>query len=104
MSEFRSPDYAADAVVAQDPPPGSRAPRVSLLLNRGEQSTAYVMPDVIGMDGERVAAMLRGRGFRVAIVGSQPYPDVLAGTIVRQQPAGGFQVAPSDAISLEVSR
>jgi len=104
VSEFRSPDYAADAVVAQDPPPGSRAPRVALLLNRGESSTTYVMPDVIGMDAERVAAMLRGRGFRVAIVGSQPYPDVPAGTIVRQQPAGGFQVAPSDPISLEVSR
>ena len=104
VSEFRSPDYAGDAVVAQDPPPGSRAPRVALLVNRGEESTAYVMPDVIGMDVDRVASMLRGRGFRVAIVGSQPYPDVPAGTIVRQQPAGGFQVAPSGAISLEVSR
>lgn len=103
VSEFRSPDYPTDAVIAQDPPPASRAPRVALLLNRGEQAASYVMPDVIGMDGERVAAMLRGRGFRVAIVGSQPYPDVPPGTIVRQQPAGGFQVAPSDSISLEVS-
>ena len=103
VSEFRSPDYPADAVIAQDPPPQSRAPRVALLLNRGEQAASYVMPDVIGMDGERVATMLRSRGFRVAIVGSQPYPDVPPGTVVRQQPAGGFQVAPSDAISLEVS-
>jgi serine/threonine-protein kinase len=104
VTEFRSPDYPADAVVAQDPPPTSRAPKVSLLLNRGEQATTYVMPDVIGMEGERVADVLRGRGFRVAIVGSQPYPGVPAGTIVRQQPAGGFQVGPADAISLEVSR
>jgi serine/threonine-protein kinase len=104
VTEFRSPDYPADAVVAQDPPPTSRAPRVSLLLNRGEQAATYVMPDVIGMDGERVADALRGRGFRVAIVGSQPYPGVPAGTIVRQQPAGGFQVVPADAVSLEVSR
>jgi beta-lactam-binding protein with PASTA domain len=104
VSEFRSPDYPADAVVAQDPPPNARAPRVALLLNRGEQATSYVMPDVIGMDGERVAAMLRGRGFRVSFVGSQPYQDVPPGTVVRQQPQGGFQVAPSDAISLEVSR
>jgi len=63
-----------------------------------------VMPDVIGMEGERAAQALRARGFRVAIVGSQPYPGVPAGTIVRQQPAGGFQVAPSDTISIEVSR
>ena len=104
VTEFRSPDYPTDAVVAQDPPPTSRAPRVSLLLNRGEQAATYVMPDVIGMDGERVADVLRARGFRVAIVGSQPYAGVPAGTIVRQQPQGGFQVGPADAISLEVSR
>jgi serine/threonine-protein kinase len=104
VSEFRSPDYPTDAVVAQDPPPSSKAPGVSLLLNRGEEAVDYVMPDVIGMDGERVAELLRGRGFRVAIVGSQPYPDVPPGTIVRQQPPGGFQVGPADAISLEVSR
>jgi beta-lactam-binding protein with PASTA domain len=104
VSEFRSPDYPADAVVAQDPPPASRAPKVALLLNRGERATTYVMPDVIGMDGDAAAAVLRSRGFRVAIVGSQPYAGVPAGTVVRQQPAGGYKVAPSDAISLEVSR
>jgi serine/threonine-protein kinase len=104
VSEFRSPDYAADAVVAQDPPPDARAPRVSLLLNRGEQATTYVMPDVIGMDGERAAEALRSRGLRVSIVGSQPYPGVPPGTVVRQRPAGGFRVGAADAISLEVSR
>ena len=104
VSEFRSPDYPADTIVAQDPPPTSRAPEVALLVNRGEAAATFVMPDVIGMEGERVAQTLRMRGFRVAIVGSQPYPGVPAGTVVRQQPAGGFQVAPADAISLEVSR
>lgn len=104
MSEFRSPDYPADAVVAQDPAPAARAPQVSLLLNRGEQATTYVMPDLIGTNGERAAEALRTRGFRVAIVGSQPYPGVPPGTVVRQEPAGGFRVGPSDAISLEVSR
>lgn len=104
VSEFRSPDYPADAVVAQDPAPTSRAPRVSVLLNRGEQATTYVMPDLIGTSGERAAEMLRPRGFRVSIVGSQPYPGVPPGTVVRQQPIGGFRVGPADSISLEVSR
>ena len=104
VSEFRSPDYPADAVVAQDPAPSSRGPAVSLLLNRGEQATTYVMPDLIGMNGERAAEALRARGFRVSIVGSQPYSGVPPGTVVRQQPAGGFQVGAADAISLEVSR
>jgi eukaryotic-like serine/threonine-protein kinase len=103
VSEFRSADYAADAIVAQDPPPEARAPQVSLLVNRGQTATTYVMPDVIGMDGERAADVLRRRGFRVTIVGSQPYPGVPAGTVVRQQPDGGFQVAGGEAISLEVS-
>jgi serine/threonine-protein kinase len=104
VTEFRSPDFPADAVVAQDPPPDAVAPGVSLLLNRGEQATTYVMPDVIGMEGTRAAEALRIRGFRVTITGSQPYPGVPPGTVVRQQPAGGFRVAEADAISLEVSR
>jgi beta-lactam-binding protein with PASTA domain len=104
LSEFRSPEYPADAVVSQDPPPEVKAPKVSLLLNRGEASVTYVMPDVIGMDGNRVSDALRAQGFRVTITGSQPYPGVPPDTVVRQQPQGGFRVAASDPISLEVSR
>ena len=104
VSEFRSSDYPADVVVAQDPAATSRAPEVSILLNRGELSATYVMPDVIGVDGERAADALRQQGFRVSIVGTQPYPGVPPGTVVRQQPAGGVRVGGSDAISLEVSR
>ncbi|NOT26731.1 MAG: PASTA domain-containing protein [Acidobacteria bacterium] len=104
VSEFRSPEYSADAVVSQDPPPGSRAPRVSLLVNRGESSATYLMPDLTGLAGERAAEVLRTRGLRVSIVGSQPAPGLPAGTVVRQQPAEGFQIGPSDSISLEVSR
>ena len=104
FSEFRSPDYIANAIVAQDPAPASLAPQVSMLLNRGEQATTYVMPDLIGTDGERASETLRTRGFRVSIVGSQPYAGVPPGTVVRQRPAGGFRVGPADSISLEVSQ
>lgn len=104
MSEFRSPEYAADAIVAQNPPASARADSISILVNRGEQAPSYVMPDLIGVNGDRAAEVLRARGFRVSIVGQQPYPGVPAGTVVRQQPAGGFQLGPSDAVSLEVSR
>ena len=104
VSEFRSPDYPADSIVAQDPPASSRSGTVAVLVNRGEQAASYVMPDLIGINGERAAEVLRSRGFRVSIVGQQPYPGVPPGTVVRQQPAGGFQLGPSDAISLEVSQ
>jgi eukaryotic-like serine/threonine-protein kinase len=104
VSEFRSPEYPADTIVAQNPPPSTRADTVSLLVNRGEQTQSYVMPDLIGVNGERAADVLRTRGFRVTIVGEQPYPGVPPGVVLRQQPAGGFQLGPADAISLEVSR
>ena len=104
VSEFRSPVFPADTVIAQDPPAATLAPGVSLLINRAEEGAAYVMPDVIGIDGTRAADTLRRQGLRVTVVGSQPYPGVPPGTVVRQQPAGGFKVTASDAVSLEVSR
>ena len=104
VSEFQSPDYPPDSIIAQTPAPAARAPQVSLLVNRGGQTTTYVMPDVIGMDGNRVETVLRNQGFRVTIVGSQPYPGVPQGIVVRQTPAAGHQVGTADAISLEVSQ
>jgi serine/threonine-protein kinase len=104
LSEIRSPDYATDAVIAQNPPPAARAPEVSMLVNRGEQATTFVMPDLIGMDGERAAEAMRSRGFRVTIVGMQAVAGIPPGTIINQQPRGGFKVGEADAISLEVSR
>ena len=80
------------------------APGVSRLVNRGEEGDAYVMPDVIGIDGAHAADTLRKQGLRVTVVGSQPYAGVPAGTVVRQRPSGGFKVTAADAVSLEVSR
>ena len=48
--------------------------------------------------------LLRARGFRVAVVGDHPYPGVPGGVVIRQNPQAGFQIAPGEAISLEVSR
>jgi serine/threonine-protein kinase len=104
LDEIRSNDYPADAIVAQTPPPQSRGTEVALLVNRGERSASYVMPDLIGVLGDRAAGLLRSRGFRVAVVGEQPYPGVPAGIVLRQTPQAGFQVAPGEPISLEVSR
>ena len=103
-SEVRSADYASGVVVAQTPPPKTSGADVALLINRGERGLTYVMPDLIGVNGDGAADVLRARGFRVAVVGDHPYPGVPAGIVIRQTPAGGFQIAPGEAISLEVSR
>src|SRR5579864_5112343 len=103
-SEIQSSDMPTDVVVAQNPPEKSAAGQVALLVNRGERGASYVMPDLIGVNGDRAADVLRNHGFRVAVVGSQPYPGVAAGIVIRQSPQAGFQIAPGEPISLEVSR
>jgi serine/threonine-protein kinase len=104
IAEIRSGEYAAGSVVAQSPAPRSTSAQVALLVNRGERGTSYVMPDLIGVNGDRAADLLRAKGFRVAVVGEHPYPGVPAGIVLRQRPDGGFQIAPGEPISLEVSR
>jgi serine/threonine-protein kinase len=104
VSEIQSDGFPADVVVAQDPAPDMPGARVSLLVNRAEQATNYVMPDIIGVNGERAASILRGQGFRVALVGAMPYPGIAPGIVIHQTPQAGFQIAPSEAISIEVSR
>ena len=104
VSEIRTTDYPAGTVVAQMPPPKTNSAQLALLVNRGEGGATYLMPDLIGVNGERAADVLRSRGFRVAVVGDQPYPGVPAGVVLRQRPQAGFQIAPGEPISLEVSR
>ena len=104
VSEIRSQSFASDVVVAQTPAAKAAAGRVALLVNRGDRGASYVMPDLIGVNGDRAADILRDRGFRVAVVGSIPYPGVAAGIVIRQSPQSGFQIGPGEPISLEVSR
>jgi beta-lactam-binding protein with PASTA domain len=104
VSEIRSESYPPDSVIAQYPAPNTASTRVALLVNRGEQAVSYVMPDLIGVNGERAAGILRDHGFRLAVVGSTPYPGVPPGMIVRQSPPAGFQIGPDEPISIEISR
>lgn len=107
IDEIRTTDYPAGTVVAQTPAARQALPagmKLALLVNRGERGVTYVMPDLIGVNGDRAADLLRARGFRVSLVGDHPYPGVPAGIVLRQIPQGGFQIGLSDPISLEVSR
>lgn len=104
IAEVRSPDFPSGTVMAHEPPASARGTQVALLVNRGDRSRYYVMPDLIGVSGARAVDLLRTRGFRVTIVGELPYPGVPAGIVLRQFPSAGFQIASGDSISLEVSR
>lgn len=104
LAEVQSADFPSGTIIAQEPPASATGTEVALLVNRGERSHYYVMPDLIGVSGSRAVELLRTRGFRVTIVGELPYPGVPAGVVLRQFPAAGFQIAAGDPISLEVSR
>lgn len=104
VAEIRSSLYPSDVVVAQDPAPGVETAEVRLLVNRSEDRASYVMPDLIGVNGERAAEVLRSQGFRVTFTAQAASTGLPPGVVTRQAPAGGYQVHPGDAISIEVSR
>jgi beta-lactam-binding protein with PASTA domain len=104
VTEIRSAQYPPDVVVAQDPPPKTQTAEIRLLVNRGEDRATYVMPDLIGLNGDRAADVMRIRGFRVSITAQSAASAIPPGVVVRQSPAGGYQVHPGDPIALEVSR
>lgn len=104
VAEVRSEEYPNGTVIAQEPPGEGHGTAVALLVNRGELSRTYVMPDVIGVAGARAVDLLRTRGFRVTIVGDLPYPGMPPGIVLRQFPTAGFQIGAGEPISLEVSR
>jgi serine/threonine-protein kinase len=103
LSEVRSADYPSGTVIAQEPAASAHGTEVALLVNRGEQTDAYVMPDLIGVAGSRAVDLLRAHGFRVSIVGEIPYPGIPPGIVLRQSPSAGFQIGTGEPISLEVS-
>jgi eukaryotic-like serine/threonine-protein kinase len=103
LSEVRSSDYPSGTVIAQQPPPAANGTEVALLVNRGERTGGYVMPDLIGVAGGRAVDLLRAHGFRAAIVGDLPYPGIPSGIVLRQSPSAGFQIGAGESISLEIS-
>jgi eukaryotic-like serine/threonine-protein kinase len=103
-AEIRTRTTEPDMVLAQDPVAKNRAAKVSLLINRGEGSLGYVMPDVIGAMANRVVDILRRHGFRVTISAEVPYPGLPAGVVIRQTPQAGFRVEHGEAVQLEVTR
>ena len=103
-AEVKTTAVLPGLVVAQDPPPGARGGKVTLLVNRAEAGISYVMPDLIGTPGVNVVSILRRRGFRVTVAAEVPYPGLPAGIVVRQTPQAGFQVGFGDPVAIEITR
>jgi serine/threonine-protein kinase len=93
-------------VVAQGVAAGATAApdtAVDLLLTRGAPDVAYVMPDLIGRDFEKVRTAFEARGFRIGGVKGQAYEGAASGTILRQFPQAGYPVTLKDTLSFVVA-
>lgn len=101
-----SPGQAPGSVVGQTPAAGSRlepGATVGALLALADSGPAYVMPDLVYRDYERVHGFFERRGFRLGSVKFEPYEGAAEGTILRQFPLAGHKLSPRDAISLVVA-
>jgi serine/threonine-protein kinase len=97
---------AAPGIVAQGIAPGTTAAPdavVDILVNRGPIDSAWVMPDLIGRDFDRVKTAFEARGFKLGGVKGQSYEGAAAGTILRQFPPSGFPVTLRDTLSFVVA-
>ena len=93
-------------VIGQSIAPGSVAApdtRVDVLVNRGGLEAAYVMPDLIGRDVDRVRTAFEARGFRIGGIKRQAYEGAAGGTILRQFPLAGSPLTYRDTLSFVIA-
>lgn len=104
ISNIHLADAPSDAVILQNPRPGSNAPspRVDLLVSQGAAEPAYVMPALVGLNeveaGKRLdLASLRRKTDYVA---ATQWPH---GTVIDQVPAAGSRISQSATAEIKVA-
>ena len=116
VAEAQIPGFPADQIIAQSPPPNANtaSPKVSLLMNSGDGSESYVMPDFTGKRLGDAARAIEQAGLHLAGPGSAPQEGALTPEaaareaqleweiIVHQWPAAGQKVTPATAIRFEL--
>ncbi len=98
---------SGDSVIATTPQAGTElAPgaAVDLLVNTSPPQEEWVMPSLLALSVERVKQYARAQRLRLGQIHPVDYPGVAAGAVLRQYPAAGSPVGPSDIITVWVSR
>jgi beta-lactam-binding protein with PASTA domain len=122
LAQVNLPDVAADQVVSQSPQANARGvsvPKISLLVSRGPEPSAFVMPNLVGQPLGSVMLALQDAGIkvgRVSVVPAAPPTDSqaspvtplpaptpgAASMIMTQTPAPGQRVVAGSAVNFEV--
>jgi beta-lactam-binding protein with PASTA domain len=98
---------AGDQVIATGPPVGQEvAPMapVDLLVNTVPRRQLWVMPSLVSQRMERVEHFCRVNRLRLGQAREVEYPGIPPGVVLRQYPAAGSPVAPSEIITVWVSQ
>ena len=98
---------AADRVIATGPPAGQQvAPvtAVDVLVNTAPSIQQWVMPSLISQPLNRVEQFCRLNRLRLGRAREVVYPGIPSGLVLRQYPPAGSPVAPSEIITIWVSR
>ena len=104
VSAVPMPDQPADAIVLQNPKPGSGAatPRVDVLISQGPKEASYVMPHLVGLsetDAQRRLDQAQMRR-KVNYVSAPQWPH---GSVIDQSPLAGAKVSASATIELTIA-
>jgi len=104
VSAVTMPDKPADAIVLQNPKPGTGAatPRVDVLISQGSRETSYVMPHLVGLhevDAQRLLDQAQMRR-KVNYVSAPQWPH---GAVIDQSPLAGSKILASTTIELTVA-
>jgi serine/threonine-protein kinase len=102
----RAEHGAPGTVVDQRPAAGtevSPSQPIDLFVAATNTADAYLMPDLVYRDYERVRRLFESAGFRIGSVRFEPYAEIPAGVILRQFPLPGHPVSRRDALSLVIA-
>lgn len=105
------PQFPADQVIAQSPPPNSTGittPKVSLLVTAPPEAQAYIMPDFTGRSAADARSVIESTGLRAVRSGESALdpnaPAAWTGYVIHQSPPAGERVTPGTTVVLEIAR
>ena len=90
------------SIISQSPMPGEPAKggtAIRVVVSMGKEAT---MPNVIGLPGEKIKAMLEDLGYTV-VINKRYGPEVENGAIYKTTPAAGAKLSIDDKITLLVN-
>lgn len=106
VSEMLLGNNENERIIAQYPRPHSEenaSDRIDVLVQK-KSVAAYIMPDVIGENLNRVMVFFEENGFEIARVQYKEHQGIGKGAVVRQFPEPGYLLREDESIHLEVAR